>query len=89
MKTTIIVAIALAAMMIIAGAYLVIAQSKQAAAISCSSCDNKCTEQSNCGSASCGALNGGTCNCSQAASCESSKCGGQCGIESCGCGCKG
>jgi len=29
----------------------------------CSSCGNSCTEESNCGLATCGATNGGTCGC--------------------------
>jgi len=31
--------------------------------VSCSSCGGKCTAQSNCGLATCGAANGGTCGC--------------------------
>jgi uncharacterized low-complexity protein len=29
----------------------------------CSSCGNSCTKESNCGLATCGAANGGTCGC--------------------------
>lgn len=29
----------------------------------CSSCGNSCTAENNCGLATCGAKNGGTCNC--------------------------
>lgn len=31
--------------------------------IGCSSCGSKCTADNNCGLASCGAINGGTCGC--------------------------
>lgn len=30
---------------------------------SCSGCGNSCTKESNCGLATCGATNGGTCGC--------------------------
>lgn len=33
------------------------------AAASCTSCGNKCTAESNCGLATCGVANGGTCGC--------------------------
>jgi len=32
-------------------------------ASSCTSCDGKCTQGSNCGLATCGAVNGGKCGC--------------------------
>lgn len=31
----------------------------------CTSCGGKCTKDSNCGLASCGAVNGGTCGCGE------------------------
>ena len=31
--------------------------------ISCSSCGNSCTAESNCGRATCGAISGGSCGC--------------------------
>ena len=80
MKTKKIFAIALVAMLILVGAYFVIAQSKQTSIIPCSSCGNDCTAESNCGNPTCGALNGGVCTCKNA-SCES--CGGNCGSSSC------
>ena len=34
--------------------------------VSCSSCGGKCTAESNCGLATCGAVSGGTCGCGKA-----------------------
>lgn len=31
--------------------------------VSCSGCGGKCTSEKNCGLETCGAVNGGTCNC--------------------------
>lgn len=31
----------------------------------CNSCGNSCTQQNNCGRATCGAINGGTCGCNR------------------------
>ena len=31
--------------------------------VDCKTCGNKCTAESNCGSATCGAVNGGSCGC--------------------------
>ena len=31
--------------------------------VSCSTCGNSCTAESNCGLATCGAVNGGSCSC--------------------------
>ncbi len=67
--------------------------------ISCSSCGNGCTAESNCGNANCGALTGGECKCNSSGGCGS--CNGSCtstsgcgqtgcgvtsGAKTCGCG---
>lgn len=83
MKQIAIIAIALIAILMIAGAY-VIASSKQINP-NCSSCNNKCTADSNCGSPNCGALNGGFCTCNKSSSCAScdGNCSGKCGSIQC------
>lgn len=91
MKTWIMVIVL--ATLLIAGTFSVMALSKQSAnIIPCSSCGNKCTAESNCGSPTCAAANGtGSCNCAGAGSngsCVTESCGGNCNIQSCGCGCK-
>jgi hypothetical protein len=84
MKQMVIIAIALIAIMMVAGAYLVLAQSKQTN-LACSSCNNKCTAESNCGSPNCGAVNGGACTCNKSSGCGSCNgdCGGNCGLSGC------
>jgi len=84
MKTILTMAVVVA-ILLIAGAVGVIALNKQADIIPCSSCGNRCTAEVNCGNAQCGALNGGTCNCSSGAACGkcNGSCGGNCGSNQC------
>ncbi|UCD20593.1 MAG: hypothetical protein JSW08_02330 [archaeon] len=65
------------------------------AAFECEDCGNQCTAKNNCGLESCGALNGGSCNCNaesdcgggctQGNTCGASSCQAQQG-RTCGCG---
>jgi len=82
---TIVIASVIIAVILIAGTFGVMALNKQANIIPCSSCDNKCTGDSNCGNPNCGALNGGTCNCNSSSGCGScnGSCGGTCGSSEC------
>ena len=57
----------IAGLLIIAGVAVVLnaqtAQATQPTTIKCSGCQNGCTADKNCGSATCGAVSGGTCGC--------------------------
>jgi len=53
-------------MLVIAGVVMAnigIIQADQPEKVSCTSCDNSCTADSNCGLKSCGAVSGGSCSC--------------------------
>ena len=56
----------IASLLIVGGIFAVSAytETDQPSTIaSCTSCGNGCTAENNCGLASCGAVNGGTCGC--------------------------
>lgn len=66
MKTWIIAVII--AMVLLAAGFVVIsniqtAKADQPKQISCSGCNGQCTADKNCGSSTCGAVNGKTCGC--------------------------
>lgn len=74
------------AVLVVAGIAGVFAYNKQdVKIIPCSSCNGSCNADSNCGLASCGAVNGGTCNCASSGGCGScnGSCGGNCGLSGC------
>jgi len=53
-------------LLVIAGVVMAnvgIVKANQPEKLSCSSCGNSCTADSNCGLKTCGAVNGGTCSC--------------------------
>lgn len=84
MKITIIVIIAVA-IILLAGTFGVMALIKSNPDIPCSSCNNQCNANSNCGSVNCGALNNGECNCSLSSGCKicNGDCNGNCGSSQC------
>ncbi len=83
MKTLIIVGMVL--VLIVGGFFAVNALQTDGNAIAntgCGKCNGSCTADSNCGLASCGAVNGGECTCD-----KSSSCGGSCqvgSVDTCG-----
>jgi len=62
-----IIAAIIAGLLIVTGIAVVVnaqtTQAEQTKKVECSGCGNGCTADANCGLASCGAVNGGTCGC--------------------------
>jgi len=61
MNTWIIVGII--ATLLVFGGIAVYASTNPSTSSGCGACDGKCTAEKNCGLATCGAANGGTCSC--------------------------